>query len=158
MLANEVQSYHCKVRMELLGTHVNVQTVSMDLKEPEYRFWTSSNCYRPPFVHGQLPETNSQVGNQPSTSQNGSSNHGNWQVPQLPTYLGTNTFDAATASAWQCEPNLQALALAAQANAWQYHVQQPAGNAWPGFPFGFPDGAAGTRAGSNSHGRQRRRQ
>jgi len=46
--ANNLQSYYVKLSMQIKGTGVCTEAPCIDLKDPEYRFYTSSNAYCPP--------------------------------------------------------------------------------------------------------------
>uniref|UniRef100_A0A7S3U1M5 type I protein arginine methyltransferase n=1 Tax=Strombidinopsis acuminata TaxID=141414 RepID=A0A7S3U1M5_9SPIT len=46
--ANNLQSYYCKVFMKIKGTTISSEAPCIDLKDPEYRFYTSANAYCPP--------------------------------------------------------------------------------------------------------------
>jgi len=84
MRANHLQSYYVKVRMQIGGTSVVVETPDIDLKDPEYRFFTSQNTYVP-------PGTASAFNSQQSSQQAGDASA--WQGQQA----------VATAQAWQAQ-------------------------------------------------------
>jgi len=48
MEANNLQSYYVKLFMKIQGTNISSEAQVIDLKDPEYRFYTSSNAYCPP--------------------------------------------------------------------------------------------------------------
>merc|ERR1712048_1049783 len=48
MEANNVQSYYVKLSMRIQGTNICSEAQKVDLKDPEYRFYTSPNAYCPP--------------------------------------------------------------------------------------------------------------
>jgi len=48
MEANNLQSYYVKVFMQIQGTNISSEAQCIDLKDPEYRFYTSPNAYCPP--------------------------------------------------------------------------------------------------------------
>eukprot|EP00403_Amphidinium_massartii_P018963 CAMPEP_0178428996 /NCGR_PEP_ID=MMETSP0689_2-20121128/30570_1 /TAXON_ID=160604 /ORGANISM="Amphidinium massartii, Strain CS-259" /LENGTH=543 /DNA_ID=CAMNT_0020050795 /DNA_START=20 /DNA_END=1652 /DNA_ORIENTATION=- len=74
MRANHLQSYYVKIRMEISGTSVCVETPDIDLKDPEYRFFTSQNTYVPPGTAGAFSSTQSAPQGDPSGGA------GTWQV------------------------------------------------------------------------------
>lgn len=47
MDANNLQSYYIKLRMQIQETGVSSEAACIDLKDPEYRFFTSPNAYSP---------------------------------------------------------------------------------------------------------------
>jgi len=62
MEANQLQSYYVQVSMKIDGTDISVEAPRIDLKDPEYRFYSSPNAYCPPGtagVWGQQNETQS---------------------------------------------------------------------------------------------------
>lgn len=48
MEANNLQSYYLKLFMRIKGTDISSENPCIDLKDPEYRFYTSPNTYVPP--------------------------------------------------------------------------------------------------------------
>jgi len=48
MTANEFQSYHVRFDMKIQGTDIVSESVLIDLKDPDYRYYSSSNPYFPP--------------------------------------------------------------------------------------------------------------
>jgi type I protein arginine methyltransferase len=48
MEANNVQSYYVRVHMRIKGTDIFSDALCIDLKDPEYRFYSSPNAYCPP--------------------------------------------------------------------------------------------------------------
>eukprot|EP00441_Pelagodinium_beii_P040205 CAMPEP_0197632300 /NCGR_PEP_ID=MMETSP1338-20131121/9116_1 /TAXON_ID=43686 ORGANISM="Pelagodinium beii, Strain RCC1491" /NCGR_SAMPLE_ID=MMETSP1338 /ASSEMBLY_ACC=CAM_ASM_000754 /LENGTH=526 /DNA_ID=CAMNT_0043203859 /DNA_START=51 /DNA_END=1631 /DNA_ORIENTATION=+ len=48
MEANNVQSYYIKLQMNIKGTNISSEAPCIDLKDPEYRFYSSPNSYTPP--------------------------------------------------------------------------------------------------------------
>lgn len=48
MDANNLQSYYVKVHMTIDGTNIVSEAKCVDLKDPEYRFYSSPNTYVPP--------------------------------------------------------------------------------------------------------------
>eukprot|EP00928_Gymnodinium_smaydae_P076608 TRINITY_DN5965_c0_g1_i1.p1 TRINITY_DN5965_c0_g1~~TRINITY_DN5965_c0_g1_i1.p1 ORF type:complete len:578 (+),score=155.42 TRINITY_DN5965_c0_g1_i1:103-1836(+) len=48
MTANNVQSYYIKLDAKIQGTPVAAKADTIDLKDPEYRFYSSPNAYCPP--------------------------------------------------------------------------------------------------------------
>jgi len=48
MEANNLQSYYLKLSMRIKGTDISSENPCIDLKDPEYRFYTSPNTYVPP--------------------------------------------------------------------------------------------------------------
>lgn len=58
MDANNLQSYYVKVHMRIKGTEVYSEAHGIDLKDPEYRFYTSQNAYCPPGTPGLFGQPN----------------------------------------------------------------------------------------------------
>lgn len=52
MEANNVQSYYIRINMRIQGTDIASNAHCIDLKDPEYRFFTSASTYCPPGVSG----------------------------------------------------------------------------------------------------------
>jgi histone-arginine methyltransferase CARM1 len=52
MEANNLQSYYVNVYMKIQGTEISSEAPRIDLKDPEYRFYTSPNAYCPPGTAG----------------------------------------------------------------------------------------------------------
>mmetsp|Transcript_121325 Transcript_121325/g.377199 ORF Transcript_121325/g.377199 Transcript_121325/m.377199 type:complete len:218 (+) Transcript_121325:2-655(+) len=52
MEANNLQSYYVQLVMRIQGTDICSEAPCIDLKDPEYRFYTSSNAYCPPGTAG----------------------------------------------------------------------------------------------------------
>jgi histone-arginine methyltransferase CARM1 len=48
MEANNLQSYYLKLSMRIKGTDISSENPCIDLKDPEYRFYTSQHTYVPP--------------------------------------------------------------------------------------------------------------
>mmetsp|Transcript_2025 Transcript_2025/g.5829 ORF Transcript_2025/g.5829 Transcript_2025/m.5829 type:complete len:535 (-) Transcript_2025:157-1761(-) len=48
MEANNVQSYFIRINMRIKGTNIESNAQCIDLKDPEYRFFTSASSYCPP--------------------------------------------------------------------------------------------------------------
>jgi len=48
MEANNLQSYYISIFMRIQGTNISSSAPCIDLKDPEYRFYTSANSYCPP--------------------------------------------------------------------------------------------------------------
>ncbi|CAK9101384.1 unnamed protein product [Durusdinium trenchii] len=48
MEANNLQSYYLSIFMRIKGTDISSSAPCIDLKDPEYRFYTSANSYCPP--------------------------------------------------------------------------------------------------------------
>lgn len=48
MEANKIQSYYVRVHMQIKGTSISSESAQIDLKDPEYRFYSSQNTYIPP--------------------------------------------------------------------------------------------------------------
>jgi len=61
MDANNLQSYLVKVHMKITGTDVISEASCIDLKDPEYRFYTSQNAYCPPGTPGLFGQPNAQA-------------------------------------------------------------------------------------------------
>lgn len=56
MQANNLQSYYVSIVAKIAGTNVTSEATCIDLKDPEYRFYTSPSAYCPPgtaSVYGQ---------------------------------------------------------------------------------------------------------
>jgi len=60
MEANNLQSYYVKLFMQIKGTNISSEAPCIDLKDPEYRFYTSANAYCPPGTAGVWGQQNSQ--------------------------------------------------------------------------------------------------
>jgi len=75
MRANNLQSYYVSIYMKIAGTNISSEAPRIDLKDPEYRFYTSPNAYCPPGTQG--------VFNQQNTQQTGAS-----APPQIPPQGG----------------------------------------------------------------------
>merc|ERR1719346_406971 len=69
MEANNLQSYYVKLFMQIKGTNICTEAPCIDLKDPEYRFYTSSNAYCPP---GTVAANGQQ---QSAEAQNGTAGH-----------------------------------------------------------------------------------
>jgi len=67
--ANNLQSYYVKLFMQIKGTNICTEAPCIDLKDPEYRFYTSSNAYCPP---GTVAANGQQ---QSAEAQNGTAGH-----------------------------------------------------------------------------------
>jgi len=52
MEANHLQSYYVRVHLRIDGTDIRSEAKRLDLKDPEYRFYTSPNAYCPPGTPG----------------------------------------------------------------------------------------------------------
>jgi len=52
MDANNLQSYYVKIHTKIKGTNISSDALCIDLKDPEYRFYTSPNSYCPPGTAG----------------------------------------------------------------------------------------------------------
>lgn len=52
MEANNLQSYYVRLSMRIKGTDISSEAPLIDLKDPEYRFYTSANAYCPPGTPG----------------------------------------------------------------------------------------------------------
>lgn len=52
MDANNLQSYYVSLQMRIQGTNIVSEAPRIDLKDPEYRFYTSPNAYCPPGTAG----------------------------------------------------------------------------------------------------------
>lgn len=74
MEANDLQSYYVNVHMKIAGTNISSEAPRIDLKDPEYRFYTSPNAYCPPGTAGVFGQQN--------TPQTG-------QPPQVPPQAGS---------------------------------------------------------------------
>lgn len=60
MEANNLQSYYVAVHMKIAGTNIYSEAPRIDLKDPEYRFYTSPNAYCPPGTAGVWGQQNEQ--------------------------------------------------------------------------------------------------
>merc|ERR1719491_2409812 len=65
MEANDLQSYYVHVYMKIAGTNISSEAPRIDLKDPEYRFYTSPNAYCPPGTAGVFGQQNTQQTGQP---------------------------------------------------------------------------------------------
>lgn len=54
MEANHLQSYYVEVFCKIAGTNISSQAPKIDLKDPEYRFYSSPNAYCPPGTAGVM--------------------------------------------------------------------------------------------------------
>jgi len=68
MEANNLQSYYVRLEMRIKGTEIYSHAPCIDLKDPEYRFYTSANSYCPPGTLGPNGQP-SAAGPSPSTPQ-----------------------------------------------------------------------------------------
>lgn len=57
MEANNLQSYFIKLHLKLNGTDIFQEAPCIDLKDPEYRFYSSTNAYVPPGTPSPTGET-----------------------------------------------------------------------------------------------------
>ncbi|CAJ1435240.1 unnamed protein product [Effrenium voratum] len=55
MEANNLQSYYMRIDARIKGTNISASAPCIDLKDPEYRFYTSSNSYCPPGTNQAVP-------------------------------------------------------------------------------------------------------
>merc|ERR1719343_1439441 len=62
MEANNLQSYYVRLFMKIKGTDISSEAPCIDLKDPEYRFYTSANAYCPPGTQGVFGQQAQQVG------------------------------------------------------------------------------------------------
>jgi len=62
MEANNLQSYYVRLFMQIQGTNICSEAPCIDLKDPEYRFYTSANAYCPPGFAGAWGHQNAQQG------------------------------------------------------------------------------------------------
>merc|ERR1712227_742108 len=60
MEANNLQSYYIRIHMGIQGTSISSDAHCIDLKDPEYRFFTSANTYCPPGTAGVFGQQASQ--------------------------------------------------------------------------------------------------
>jgi histone-arginine methyltransferase CARM1 len=93
MEANDLQSYYVEVHMKIAGTNISSDAPRIDLKDPEYRFYSSPNAYCPPGTAG--------VFNQQSGQQQGA-------PPQVPPQVQGQE---AAAMAQPMAPQVQAAAV-----------------------------------------------
>lgn len=56
MEANNLQSYYVKLVMRIKGTDICSEAPCIDLKDPEYRFYSSANAYCPPGTPSAFPQ------------------------------------------------------------------------------------------------------
>lgn len=69
MEANNLQSYYVDLHMQLKGTNISSEAKGIDLKDPEYRFYSSANAYCPPGTQGVFGQQNQQAGGQQAYQQ-----------------------------------------------------------------------------------------
>jgi len=69
MEANNLQSYYIKLFLKIAGTDVYSEAPRIDLKDPEYRFYSSPNSYCPPGTAGIHGQQNGQQSTQLQASQ-----------------------------------------------------------------------------------------
>jgi histone-arginine methyltransferase CARM1 len=60
MEANNLQSYYVEVSTKIAGTNISSNAPRLDLKDPEYRFYTSPNAYCPPGTTGVFGQQGTQ--------------------------------------------------------------------------------------------------
>lgn len=60
MEANNLQSYYIRIHMGIEGTSIFSDAHRIDLKDPEYRFFTSTNTYVPPGTAGVFNQQQTQ--------------------------------------------------------------------------------------------------
>mmetsp|Transcript_1170 Transcript_1170/g.3380 ORF Transcript_1170/g.3380 Transcript_1170/m.3380 type:complete len:601 (-) Transcript_1170:179-1981(-) len=60
MEANNLQSYYVRLFAKIQGTNISSEAPCIDLKDPEYRFYTSANAYCPPGTAGVWGQQNGQ--------------------------------------------------------------------------------------------------
>jgi histone-arginine methyltransferase CARM1 len=65
MEANNLQSYYVSVYMKIQGTTIASEAPRIDLKDPEYRFYTSPNAYCPPGTAGVWGQQQNQTAQAP---------------------------------------------------------------------------------------------
>lgn len=65
MEANNLQSYYVSLFMQIQGTNITSEAPRIDLKDPEYRFYTSPNAYCPPGTAGVWGQQNQQQAGAP---------------------------------------------------------------------------------------------
>jgi histone-arginine methyltransferase CARM1 len=65
MEANNLQSYYVAVHMNIQGTNISSEAPRIDLKDPEYRFYTSPNAYCPPGTAGVWNQHQNQTAGAP---------------------------------------------------------------------------------------------
>mmetsp|Transcript_47837 Transcript_47837/g.84831 ORF Transcript_47837/g.84831 Transcript_47837/m.84831 type:complete len:616 (-) Transcript_47837:86-1933(-) len=66
MEANNLQSYYVSLLMRIQGTNIISEAPRIDLKDPEYRFYTSPNAYCPPGTAGVWGQQQGQQSASPS--------------------------------------------------------------------------------------------
>eukprot|EP00929_Paragymnodinium_shiwhaense_P024847 TRINITY_DN1517_c0_g1_i5.p1 TRINITY_DN1517_c0_g1~~TRINITY_DN1517_c0_g1_i5.p1 ORF type:complete len:547 (+),score=148.56 TRINITY_DN1517_c0_g1_i5:95-1735(+) len=76
MEANNLQSYYVSVKMTIAGTNISSEAKALDLKDPEYRFYSSPQAYVPPGTAniwanqpGQQGQAQQQQGTQAGVAQ-----------------------------------------------------------------------------------------
>jgi histone-arginine methyltransferase CARM1 len=76
MKANNLQSYYLNIHAKIEGTTVFQEAPCVDLKDPEYRFYSSPNTYCPPGTISAFPQNANSQAQAP-------------QVPEQPTHTPT---------------------------------------------------------------------
>merc|ERR1719197_687469 len=112
MDANNLQSYYVAVHMKIAGTNISSEAPRIDLKDPEYRFYTSPNAYCPPGTasvwgqQGQQAATTQSPQQQPAVApqvlQPAQAGGDCWQGVTLDPNVGV--FDPSTGSVVQQVP------------------------------------------------------
>eukprot|EP00421_Protoceratium_reticulatum_P042147 CAMPEP_0168456266 /NCGR_PEP_ID=MMETSP0228-20121227/51201_1 /TAXON_ID=133427 /ORGANISM="Protoceratium reticulatum, Strain CCCM 535 (=CCMP 1889)" /LENGTH=588 /DNA_ID=CAMNT_0008471185 /DNA_START=61 /DNA_END=1824 /DNA_ORIENTATION=- len=144
MEANNLQSYYVKLYMQIQGTNIFSEAPCIDLKDPEYRFYTSSNAYCPPgtaSVWGQqgaqqaAPEANGSASG--SAAQAASYQQAHYaQSQQVPTSQDATAESDAVAGAQWVAPQAAQQAVngngypqpASPSQAMHYYQPQANGN------------------------------
>jgi len=68
MEANNLQSYYVRLHCRIQGTNISSEAPCIDLKDPEYRFYTSQNAYCPPGTAGIWGQQNGQQSGDPQAT------------------------------------------------------------------------------------------
>ncbi|CAK0837730.1 unnamed protein product [Prorocentrum cordatum] len=100
MEANNLQSYYVKLRMQIKGTDIVVEAPCIDLKDPEYRFYTSASAYCPPGTQGVFGQQAPPAGNAGAQQAYQQAHYA--QSQQVPPSGGALQ-GAPAASSWQCQ-------------------------------------------------------
>eukprot|EP00928_Gymnodinium_smaydae_P060716 TRINITY_DN4447_c1_g1_i2.p1 TRINITY_DN4447_c1_g1~~TRINITY_DN4447_c1_g1_i2.p1 ORF type:complete len:525 (+),score=105.51 TRINITY_DN4447_c1_g1_i2:1396-2970(+) len=87
MTANNLQSYYIKLNTKIQGTTVVARADTIDLKDPEYRFYSSPNAYCPPGTPSVWPQQEGQAAPQPTQQQ---ADFAYWQTAGWDATSGAN--------------------------------------------------------------------
>lgn len=100
MEANNLQSYYVRVSIRIKGTDIVSDAPLIDLKDPEYRFYTSTAAYCPPGTPGPLGQQGASGPASPSQANYQQSHYA--QSQQVPPCQGQGPYSqqAPTAHNW----------------------------------------------------------